>query len=261
MDGKQIYDNFRGGDTSGLRSTADKVRELSAAYLERARNIKDLQERMARSWTGVGAEAARSGAGPLAAAFGNSADPLDMTGASADTQASSFERSGHEVVDVPPAPQRPQPWAAGLHAVVSPAAAVPPSFQSGVEGNHAANETNVRVMEQYHGVTANTKAVLPRQYGLVGPDAAPVRRAGSETTTTQSAGAGGGVAPAPATWAPAPAEPVVRGTGQAGGVAGAPGVRRTGESERYRPDYLVEDDPDAVFGTGEPATPPVLGQE
>ncbi|RJQ76578.1 hypothetical protein [Amycolatopsis panacis] len=265
MDGKQIFDNFRGGDTSGLRSVADRVRALSEAYLERARAIKDLQERMARSWTGTSGAAAHAGAGPLEAAFRESADPLDMTTASADTQASSFERSGHQVVEVPPRPAQPQPWTAGLQQVaelagVSPASVVPQSFQAGIEGHHAANETNVRVMEQYHGVTMNTKSVLPRQYGLVGRDGAAVHRAGSDTTTTQAASADRGAA-APAAWAPMPAEPSARQAGGAGAVAGAPGARRVDEQYRYRPEYLVEDDPDAAFGTDRRVSPPVLGEE
>ncbi|GAA3570403.1 hypothetical protein GCM10022222_63110 [Amycolatopsis ultiminotia] len=267
MDGKQIFDNFRGGDTSGLRAAAAKVRELSAAYLERAHGIKDLQDRMARSWTGASGEAAHAGAGPLETAFRESADPLDMTTASADTQASSFERSAHEVVDVPPRPERPQPWAAGLHAAApltgtTPAAVVPQSFQDGLAGHHAANETNVRVMEQYQGVTTNTKSVLPAQYRLVGPDPAPVRRAGGDGTSTQAAAADHGAAGTAVTPLPAaPAEPA-RGSGQAGAMAAAPGTGRgAADRRRDRPDYLVERDPESTFGADRPAAPPVLGEE
>jgi hypothetical protein len=40
------------------------------------------------------------------------------------------------------------------------------------------------------------------------------------------------------------------------GVVGGPG----GEGRRGRPDYLREDDPDAIAGVLPAATPPVLGE-
>lgn len=207
MDGKQIFDNFRDGDTARLRAAAAKVHELSAAYLERARGVRDLRDRMARSWTGGGADAANAGAGPLEIGFRESADPLDLTGASMDTQAGSFERARHAVVEVPPRPERPKPWAGPLQAVLA-ASAVPESFQDGIDRFHCANENNVRVMQQYHGVTTSTKSALPKRYGPVGMDETAVRR-----TTSDSAGI---------------ALPIAHGP--------ADGVH-------WRPDCLVETDP------------------
>ncbi|WP_409180572.1 PPE domain-containing protein [Amycolatopsis sp. VS8301801F10] len=259
MDGKQIFDNFRGGDTSGLRAAAAKVQELSAAYLERAQSVKDLQERMVRSWTGDAADAAKAGAGPVEAGFRESADPLDLTSASMDTQASSFESSRHAVVDVPPRPERPQPWTGPLQAVL-PASAAPASFQDRIDRFHGANENNVRVMEQYYGVTMNTKRVLPKQYGPIVPDSAPVRRTSPDSTTTQAAaghdrnGPGAAVLPAPVS------EPSQRGAGPA--VGGAPAAQGgPGDGLHWRPDYLLEADPEGVFGVDGSATPPVLGDE
>lgn len=259
MDGKQIFDNFRGGDTSGLRAAAAKVQELSAAYLERAQSVKELQERMVRSWTGDSADAAKAGAGPVEAGFRESADPLDLTSASMDTQASSFESSRHAVVEVPPRPERPQPWVGPLQAVL-PASAAPASFQDGIDRFHAANENNVRVMEQYHGVTVNTKRVLPKQYGPIVPDAAAIRRTSPDSTTTQAAashdrnGPGAAVLPAPVS------EPSQRGSGPAvGGAPAAPGS--LGDGLHWRPDYLLEPDPEGVFGLDGSATLPVLGDE
>lgn len=259
MDGKQIFDNFRGGDTSGLRAAAAKVQELSAAYLERAQSVKELQERMVRSWTGDSADAAKAGAGPVEAGFRESADPLDLTSASMDTQASSFESSRHAVVEVPPRPERPQPWAGPLRAVL-PASAAPVSFQDGIDRFHAANENNVRVMEQYHGVTVNTKRVLPKQYGPIVPDAAAIHRTSPDSTTTQAAashdrnGPGAAVLPAPVS------EPSQRGSGPAvGGAPAAPGG--PGDGVHWRPDYLLEPDPEGVFGLDGSATLPVLGDE
>lgn len=179
MDGKQIYENFRNGNTAGLRSAATQVQQLSAAYLERAQGIRDLQDRMAKSWTGAAADAAKAGAGPLELAFHDTADPLDMTTASVDMQASSFEDSGHSVVEVPPKPDKPNPWTTGLKAAIPiagpfMAAGDEKSYQDSLNRYNTANETNVRVMDQYNGVTTSTKSVLPTVYGTLEPDGAAI---------------------------------------------------------------------------------------
>ncbi|SEO78513.1 hypothetical protein [Amycolatopsis saalfeldensis] len=179
MDGKQIYENFRNGDTAGLRSAATQVQQLSAAYLERAQGIRDLQDRMAKSWTGGAADAAKAGAGPLELAFHDTADPLDMTTASVDMQASSFENSSHSVVEVPPKPDKPNPWTTGLKAAIPiagpfMAAGDEKSYQDSLNRYNTANETNVRVMDQYNGVTTSTKSVLPTVYGTLEPDGAAI---------------------------------------------------------------------------------------
>ncbi|QRP49643.1 WXG100 family type VII secretion target [Amycolatopsis sp. FDAARGOS 1241] len=180
MDGKQIYDNFRNGNTSGLRAAATQVQQLSSAYLERAQSIKDLQDRMAKSWQGDAADAANAGAGPLEKAFANTADPLDMTNASVEMQAGSFEESSHAVVEVPPKPDKPNPWTTGLKAAIPiagpfMAAHDQNSYQDKLNEYNAANDTNVRVMDQYNGVTTSTKSVLPTQYGTLESDGAAIR--------------------------------------------------------------------------------------
>lgn len=179
MDGKQIYDNFRNGDTASLRSAAAQVQQLSAAYLERAQGIRDLQDRMAKSWTGGAADAAKAGAGPLELAFHDTADPLDMTTASVDMQAGSFEDSSHSVVEVPPKPDKPNPWTTGLKAAIPiagpfMAAGDEKSYQDSLNRYNTANETNVRVMDQYNGLTTSTKSVLPTVYGTLEPDGAAI---------------------------------------------------------------------------------------
>ena len=52
------------------------------------------------------------------------------------------------------------------------------------------------------------------------------------------------------------------GRGGAGGMAGVPGGRGQGDDdeEHQRPSFLVEGDPDAVFGTDEMTAPPVIGE-
>ncbi|MER6765713.1 hypothetical protein ABT266_36620, partial [Amycolatopsis sp. NPDC000746] len=152
------------------------------------------------------------------------------------------------------------PAAAGPLQAVLPASAAPVSFQDGIDRFHGANENNVRVMEQYHGVTANTKRVLPKQYGPVVPDSAAVRRTTSDSTATQAAtshdrnGPGAAVLPTPMS------EPSQRGSGAA--IGGAPvGQGGPGDGLHWRPDYLLESDPEGAFGVDGSATLPVLGDE
>ncbi|MEC3979991.1 hypothetical protein [Amycolatopsis sp. H20-H5] len=205
MDGKQIFENFTEGDTRGLRDAADGVSDLSSSYLERAQSIKALQDRMKQAWTGSGADAANAGAGPLEQAFAQTATPLDMTKASVDLQASSFDSSGHAVVPVPPKPESPSPWTTGLKAAIPlagpfMAAGDLSSYQDSVTKYNAANDTNVRVMDQYSNSTDGTRSVLPADFGVLKSDGAPIALktpsapgavGGPPVTTVPSKGGGG----------------------------------------------------------------------
>ncbi|HJQ47371.1 MAG TPA: hypothetical protein VJ870_13810, partial [Amycolatopsis sp.] len=50
--------------------------------------------------------------------------------------------------------------------------------------------------------------------------------------------------------------------GASGAPMGAAGQRGKGadDEEHQRPDYLIEADPDSIFGTDVRATPPVIGE-
>ncbi|ONF64999.1 hypothetical protein AVR91_0228070 [Amycolatopsis keratiniphila subsp. keratiniphila] len=179
MDGKQIYENFTQGDTRNLRSAADRVAELSNAYVERGMAIKSLQTRMTASWTGSAADAANAGAGPLEQAFKETADPLFQTRDSVTTQADSFDDSGSSVVPVPPKPDKPNPWTTGLKGAIPIAGPFMvnndiKNYQEGVAKHEAANQNNVRVMDQYDSVTSSTSSSLPTDYGVLKSDGADV---------------------------------------------------------------------------------------
>ncbi|OXM54374.1 WXG100 family type VII secretion target [Amycolatopsis alba] len=179
VDGKQIYENFTQGDTRNLRSAADRVAELSDAYVERGMAIKSLQSRMASSWTGSAADAANAGAGPLEQAFKETADPLFTTRNSVTEQADSFDDSGSSVVPVPPKPDKPNPWTTGLKGAIPIAGPFMvnndiKNYQEGVAKHEAANQNNVRVMDQYDSVTSSTSSSLPTDYGVLKNDGANV---------------------------------------------------------------------------------------
>jgi len=179
VDGKQIYENFKQGNTDGLRQAADDVKSLQKAYTERGESIKALQQRMASAWTGDSADAANAGAGPLELAYFYSSDPLDATKDSVTAQASGFDASGNAVVEVPDKPDKPSAWSTGLKAAIPiagpfMAANDVKNYQEGVAKYNEANETNVRVMDQYNNVTNTTKSTLPTQYGTLEADGAEV---------------------------------------------------------------------------------------
>ncbi|MEV7551222.1 hypothetical protein AB0N89_16495 [Amycolatopsis sp. NPDC089917] len=179
VDGKQIYENFTQGDTRNLRSAADRVAELSDAYVERGMAIKSLQSRMTASWTGSAADAANAGAGPLEQAFKETADPLFTTKDSVTAQADSFDDSGSTVVPVPPKPDKPNPWTTGLKGAIPIAGPFMvnndiKNYQEGVAKHEAANQNNVRVMDQYDSVTSSTRSSLPTDYGVLKNDGANV---------------------------------------------------------------------------------------
>jgi uncharacterized protein YukE len=115
---RHIYTNFKCGNTADLRAAAERIDALTKTYAERAQSIKGLQDRMKLAWTGTAADAAGAGAGPLAQAFVDTAQPLDRTRASVEAQVSSFDGSGHSVVPVPPTPDKPNPWTTGLKAAI-----------------------------------------------------------------------------------------------------------------------------------------------
>jgi len=179
VDGKQIYENFKQGNTDGLKNTADGVKELQDAYRERGESIKALQQKMASAWTGDAADAANAGAGPLEKAYYDSSEPLDATRFSVKEQAAGFDASGHAVVEVPDKPDKPGAWSTGLKAAIPiagpfMAANDIKNYQEGMANYNAANETNVRVMDQYNDVTNTTKATLPTQYGTLEADGAEI---------------------------------------------------------------------------------------
>ena len=179
VDGKQIYENFKQGNTGGLNDAADGVKELQDAYTKRGESIKALQQRMSSAWTGDAADAANAGAGPLEKAYWDSSEPLDATRFSVKEQAASFDASGHAVVVVPDKPDKPSPWSTGLKAAIPiagpfMAANDVKNYQEGMARYNEANETNVRVMGQYNDVTDTTRATLPTQYGTLEADGAEV---------------------------------------------------------------------------------------
>ncbi|KAA9165758.1 hypothetical protein FPZ12_004515 [Amycolatopsis acidicola] len=179
MDGTQIYNNFNAGDSQQLQAASEAVNQLATGYNDEHEAIKNLQTRMNASWTGSSGDAANAGASPLAQAFDDSLGPLVKTQGSMQAQSDVFEASKSKVVPVPPAPEKPSGWSVGLKAaipIVGPSLAVSDvkSYQDGVAKTNAANENNVRVMDQYSSVTGDTKGIIPMDYQTLPSDGATI---------------------------------------------------------------------------------------
>ncbi|MTD52770.1 hypothetical protein [Amycolatopsis pithecellobii] len=169
LDGTQIYNNFNAGRPEVLQAIGDTIAELSRGYSDEAQAIAELQSRMNKAWTGASGDAASAGAGPLAVAFNASSYPLDQTTNAMNVQTGSLEMAKSTVVPVPPAPEKPSGWTVGLKAaipIVGPSLAVGDikSYQDGMSQHNAANETNVRVMDQYSSATSSTQSTIPMSY-------------------------------------------------------------------------------------------------
>ncbi|EHR59125.1 hypothetical protein [Saccharomonospora cyanea] len=107
----------------------------------------------------------------------------------------------------------------------------------------------------YGGGRLSAGGFGPGGGGAAGPGAGP--GAGAATGAKPM---GGPVAAGPGAAAPGAAG-AARGAGMAGAPMGAGGGKGQGseDSEHQRPTYLVEADPDEVFGTSQRTAPPVIG--
>ncbi|WP_246257745.1 WXG100 family type VII secretion target [Amycolatopsis anabasis] len=179
MDGTQIYHNFTNANSELWRSVAAAVKELNDGYRDEALAINNLQGQMQDAWTGASGDAAYAGAGPLAQTFKESATPLDNTTRSMNDQSSAFDSAKTSVVEVPPAPEKPSGWSLGLKAAIPVAGPIMAandvnSYQEGVSKHNAANENNVRVMDQYSSTTNSTRGQIPMDYRELPLDGASV---------------------------------------------------------------------------------------
>ncbi|TNC21183.1 hypothetical protein [Amycolatopsis alkalitolerans] len=221
MDGTQIYDNFTAGRPEVLQAIGDSINDLSRGYRDELTAIVALQKRMSQSWTGASGDAAGAGAGPLAVAFGDSSVPLDETTNAMNAQTGSLGTAKSSVVPVPPAPQKPSGWSTVLKAaipVVGPSMAVSDitSYQDGMDKHNAANETNVRVMQQYSSATNSTQSTIPMSYQPLQSDgtsvsvkpASPNVVSGHLTSEYTNVGNTSTSVPAPSSGGPAASGPV-----------------------------------------------------
>ncbi|WP_216209394.1 WXG100 family type VII secretion target [Amycolatopsis aidingensis] len=195
MSGEVIYHNFTEGDSRRLNLASERIAALSAKYLDRAQGIDGLRDQMNQYWEGDSAGKANAGAGLLAKAFADTANPLDMAKESLQGQSESFERSKNSVVPVPPAPEAPNPWTTGLKAAIPVAGPFMAqddidSYQQGMRAHNEAAQHNVDVMGQYSAATGATQGALPRDFGVLTSDGAAISIGSGNTGSVHGAQAG-----------------------------------------------------------------------
>src|SRR5262245_41962849 len=120
MSGQAIYENFANSTgAQGLVEGAAGMNEVVKAYYERGDRIKKIVAKMEATWRGDGAGAAQRGLGPLAVEHGLAAPAMDTAQDLATRQAGSFGDARNTVKPVPPAPEKPDPWAMITSPVVT----------------------------------------------------------------------------------------------------------------------------------------------
>ncbi|EHY88749.1 hypothetical protein SacazDRAFT_01831, partial [Saccharomonospora azurea NA-128] len=202
-----------------MEAVAETLIQLRRSYSDRAQAIQKIQERMEAAWTGDAGSAATAGAGPLGKALYASADNMDVTFKSVNSQAQAWHQASNSVEPVPPKPEKPGFW----DNVTSFGGASDTYFQKSVEHMVAA-ERNVQVMSEYEAKTSSNQD-FPRSYTTLSSAGGSIT---IDTGASSSAvGTGTSSIPDVRGGTSGPAAPGVS-TGAAPGTSGAPPVGRPG---------------------------------
>lgn len=221
--GQQIYEMFKAGRIEPLEFAHQFVRQLAVEFEDEASALQEAQGQMMTYWEGDSADAAGKGIMPLIQAHMDSAPLIEESSQSISTQSNVYSDSQRRVIPVPSEPEKPSPWAVGASMIVPGIGDPVGSYRDGMAAHNEANATNVRVMEQYSGVTSDTSRSLPDDYGVIEDDGAAIfigTRASSAiiepTTMSPNVNSpGGGLAPGVS-------------SGVSGNYGGAPGVNAPG---------------------------------
>ncbi len=153
-----------------------------------AADIWRLRDTMRSAWQGDAADAAGTGAEPLAMEFLNSADYLHSSQDLLSRQTGSFHSAANSVQPVPAAPSAVD--------IIGSAAFGIPSMQNRVHNYLATSQHNVDVFGSYHGASQFNTTNMPSTYGRIAMDTADVAvaqpQAALPATSAASAGDGSG---------------------------------------------------------------------
>lgn len=163
MDAQQIYDNFQTGvGGNGLSQAAAVVKELVAAYEERADSITQLTGRMESAWRGDAAGAAQRGAGPLAVEHALAAPDMNVAQDLSNRQVGSFDQARTAVTPVPPMPDKPSVW-----ENVTSLGDADRTYEGKLSEHNKAAENNVAVMRSYADASDHNVGGMPSSYGTL----------------------------------------------------------------------------------------------
>lgn len=172
--GEQIYRWFKEGRIGPLEYAAREIVALAEEFETDADGLDAANKKMMGYWEGEGADAASKGMGPLIDGHQQSAPMVVDAGRSVDDQGSLLNHAKHSVVEVPPEPSEPSPWARAASVILPGTPDPDVSYRDGMNQHNDANATNVRVMDQYGVGTGGTRSSLPSDYGIMADDGAAI---------------------------------------------------------------------------------------
>lgn len=172
--GEEIYRWFKEGRIGPLEYAGREIVALATEFESDGDGLDAANKGMMKYWEGDAADAAGKGMAPLIDGHLQSAPMVVDAGGSVNDQGQLLSHAKNSVVEVPPEPKEPSPFARGA-SIIMPGVPDPEiSYRAGMERHNAANETNVRVMDQYGAGTGDTRSSLPSDFGIMADDGAAI---------------------------------------------------------------------------------------
>lgn len=237
LDGTAVHKNFKvtGKGSGRMKQVAAEVEHLTKAYDERAERLAGIAKKMEAAFTGDVGDAAATSMLPMMKTLRYSGEQMDVTKALTEHQAQMWHDADNSVVEVPPAPEKPNAWSQGFKRLTfqgADADAADASYEAGVARRDAANQHNVDVYGRYSSGTSSISGSIPSSYPELwdtGGDIGVVQHKGTPgddrkfgTPGVGSTAASSSLAPSGSVGSPVSGAPGVQG---AGGLSGGGGLQ------------------------------------
>lgn len=174
LTGQKIYEIFMSGDVTPLQAAQEVISELVKDFSQEVEHLEHSQKEMLKYWEGDSADAAGRGVKPLIEAHSESVPLVETTTRSVQYQEEVYTWGKNTVQPVPPEPEEPSLFARGVAAIMPGVPDPEVSYRKGMAEHSAANDNNVRVMQQYSGATTDNSNNLPKDFGIIEDDGAPI---------------------------------------------------------------------------------------
>lgn len=184
LTGEKIYEIFMSGDITPLEAARQVIEDLVEKFREEVKELDDSRRQLLTYWEGDSAEAAGRGVEPLIQAHSESAPLIAMANDSVYRQEEGYKWGKRSVEPVPPEPEEPSLFARGVAAIVPGVPDPDVPYRKALAAHNAASENNVRVMEQYRDLTVDNTDLLPKDYGIIEDDGAPIYIGRTETSSS-----------------------------------------------------------------------------
>lgn len=165
MNSDAIYRNFsEGRGPDGLSGSAEILEMVVSTYQERSTRIRALVAEMESSWQGNAADAASTGAGPLAVEHDLSSTALTTAQILTERQAGSFSEARTRVAPPPPEPELANPVVTFINV------GAVAEYERQIDDRNAVAQNNVDVMNGYSGASQYNTVNLPTSFGQLSDD-------------------------------------------------------------------------------------------